>query len=75
MKQDRTVWTQLALVELLEERALMGQLGPRHGNIQEAEGGHGFYFYILIESQTLISIYLSGWRGWKQPCKDRPRVG
>jgi len=33
MKRDRTAWAQSALAELLEERALMGWLGPRHGNV------------------------------------------
>ena len=33
MKRDRTAWTQLALAELSEERALMDQLGPRHRNV------------------------------------------
>ena len=36
MKQNRTTWAQLALVELSEKRALMGWLGPRHGNCYES---------------------------------------
>ena len=34
----------------------MGQMGPRHGNTQEAEGGCVFIslFLILIESQVLV---------------------
>jgi len=39
MKRDRTVWSQAALAELSQERMLMGQLGPRHGNMREAKGG------------------------------------
>jgi len=38
MKQDRTAWARLVLAELSPERALMGQLGLRHGNMREAEG-------------------------------------
>ena len=33
MKQDKTIWAQLALAELSEERALMDQLGLRHRNV------------------------------------------
>jgi len=46
----------LVLAELSEERMLMGQMGPRHGNTQEAEGGCVFIslFLILIESQVLV---------------------
>ena len=36
MKWDGTMWSRSALAELSQERALMGQLGPRHGN---ADGG------------------------------------
>ena len=52
MKRDGTAWSRSALVELSLERALMGWLGPRHGNVREAEGGRvAFLFlYILIES-------------------------
>ena len=39
MKRDRTAWVRLALADLLPERALMGRLGLRHGNMREAEGG------------------------------------
>jgi len=38
LKWDRSTWSGLVLVELLEERALMGQMGPRYGNVQEAKG-------------------------------------
>jgi len=37
MKWDRTAWTQSALADLSPERALMGRLGLRHGNAQEAK--------------------------------------
>jgi len=53
MKQDRSTWSGLVLVELLEKRALIGRMGPRHRNIQEAEGRRVyiiFLFLILIES-------------------------
>jgi len=39
MKRDGTTWAQLALAELSPERVLMGWLGLRHRNIQEATGG------------------------------------
>jgi len=58
----------LALAELSEVRALIGQMGPRHGNMRETKEGRICIIpSILIESQTIVSIYLSGWRGWKQP--------
>ena len=39
MKQDGSIWVQSVLVELSEERVLMGQLYLRHRNIREAKGG------------------------------------
>jgi len=47
LKWDRSTWLGLALVELSEERVLMGWMGPRNGNAQEAERGRvclPFYF-------------------------------
>jgi len=38
IKQDGSTWLRSVLAELLEERALMGWIGLRHGNAQEAEG-------------------------------------
>jgi len=58
----------LALAALSPEKALMGQLGLRYGNIQEAEGGREgriSIFVFLIESRSFVSIYLPEWRGWK----------
>jgi len=46
MKQDRTAWAQSALVDLSPERALMGQLGPRYGNMREAEGERGEFLFL-----------------------------
>jgi len=46
MKQDGSIWLQLVLVELSEERALMGQLGLRHGNVREAKGGRVVFLFL-----------------------------
>ena len=66
MKRDGSTWSGVALAELLEIRVLMGQMGLRHGNTQEAKRERVciiFLFLILIESRTIVSIYLLGWRG------------
>ena len=49
MKWDGTTWLRLALAELSEERALMGQLGPRHGNVREAKGGRVVFLYLYFD--------------------------
>jgi len=47
LKWDGSTWLGLALVELLEGRALMGPMDLRHGNAQEAKGERVcFFFYI-----------------------------
>ena len=49
MKRNESTWTRLVLVELLEERALIGQLGPRHGNVQEAKGGRAVFLILYFD--------------------------
>ena len=49
MKWNGTVWVQSALADLLPERVLMGQLGPRHGNMQEAEGGRVEFLILYFD--------------------------
>jgi len=46
MRQDGTMWSQSALVELSQERALMGRLGLRHENAREAKGGRVVFLFL-----------------------------
>ena len=49
MKRNGTAWSQSALVELSPERALMGWLGPRHRNTQEAKGGRVAFLFLYFD--------------------------
>ena len=48
MKRDRTAWARSALADLSPERALMDRLGPRYGNVREAEGGRGNFLFLYF---------------------------
>ena len=71
LKWDGNTWLRLVLVELLEERALMGWMGPRYGKEWEAKRGRGVFSFSIFNfdwvSKICTLIYLSGWKDGRQP--------